>query len=114
MSADQARSRLVGDVRRYAAGGNDAKAAREDMINIMAGQQNISRDEATQRFDQWNNQFQQTKNEAAEAAERAAKVGGQAALWGFVALVLGALFSALGGMWGAQELGREQYRDAYR
>lgn len=114
LSADQARSQIVSDIRRYAAGGADAQQAREDIIDIMASQLNISHDEAAQRFDQWNNRVQQAKNQATEAAERAAKVAGQAALWGFVALVLGAIFSALGGGWGAHQLGREQSEEVYR
>ena len=114
LSPQDARNELIGDMRRYMAGGDQAQAAHDHMVGIIASQLNISRDEAAQRVDQWDAKVQQAKKDAAQAAERAAHIAAQASLWGFVGLVLGAIFAALGGMWGAQQLAREQTQEVYR
>ncbi len=101
MSPEQAQAAVVKLVPELLGGGDQAKQARQRIVNIVAAQANISPEQANQKLDQWQQQLksaeQQAKTTAKQAANQAASVAGEASLWGFAVLILGACAGALGG-----------------
>lgn len=99
LSPEQAKSELAAALAQIARGGPDAAQAKERVIDIVAGQAGISREEATQRLDHMTAQM---KGAAAAAGERTADTASRVSIWGFVALLLGAIAGALGGLAGTR------------
>ena len=85
----------------YARGGTDAQAAKERIIDIMAAQMKISRDDAAKRFDDAQAKLQQAKDQAVQTAKNAADESAAAAsktsFAAFAMLLLGAIAALLGG-----------------
>ena len=101
MTPEAAQKELAMAMPKLAAGGDQAKEARERIISIMAVQLKISPDEAAKRFDEAQAQLTAAKNEAMQsakvAADATAGAASKAAFLAFVALVLGAAAAAFGG-----------------
>jgi hypothetical protein len=101
MSPQDAQKAVATNLVTYAAGGNDAAAAKENIINIMAAQMKISHDEAAKRFDDAQAKLRQTRDKAVQAAKDAADASAAAAsktsFAAFAVLLLGAIASAIGG-----------------
>jgi hypothetical protein len=101
MSPQDAQKAVATNLATYAAGGNDAAAAKENIINIMAAQMKISHDEAAKRFDDAQAKLRQTRDKAVQAAKDAADASAAAAsktsFAAFAVLLLGAIASAIGG-----------------
>lgn len=107
MTAQQAQAAVVKLVPQLLGGGDQAKQARQRIVNIVAAQANISPEQANKKLDQWQQQLQSTeqqiKTNAKQAANQAASITGTAALWGFAVLILGAGAGALGGAIGKRK-----------
>jgi hypothetical protein len=99
LTPEQAKSQLAAALAQMARGGPEAAQAKERVIDIVAGQAGISREEATQRVD---SMTAQVKSGAVAAAEKTADTAGRVSIWGFVALLLGAIAGALGGLAGTR------------
>jgi hypothetical protein len=101
MSPQDAQKQVVTNLTTYAKGGPDAPAAKERIVNIMAAQQHISRDEAAKRFDDAQAKLKQTKDQAVQTAKNAADASAAAAskasFGAFANLLLGAIAAAIGG-----------------
>ncbi|MBC7908060.1 MAG: hypothetical protein H7Y60_15135 [Rhodospirillaceae bacterium] len=101
MSPEEAQKQIASDLVTYAKGGNDAEAAKQHVIAIMAAQLQISPDEAARKFDEAQAKVQQAKAQAIETAKNAADASADAAsktsFAGFTVLLLGAIAAALGG-----------------
>lgn len=101
MSPQEAAKSIASDLVTFAKGGPDAAAAKSRIIDIMAAQQKIGRDQAQQQFDDAQAKLQAEKQRAIEAAKSAADASAaaasKAAFGGFVALLIGAVAAALGG-----------------
>jgi hypothetical protein len=91
-------ARLVPDL---SAGGARADQAKDRIISIMAGQLKISKEEATQRFNDAQAKFEQTRGNAVQTAkdvaDRSASAASRASLWAFAALLIGAIAAGIGG-----------------
>src|SRR5690606_17158156 len=105
LSPEQAKSELAAAMAQMARGGPDAQQARDRVIDIVAGQAGLSREEATRRVDEAQSRLQAT---IPQAAEKGASTASRASIWGFVALLLGAVAGAIGGLLGT----RRSYRYA--
>jgi hypothetical protein len=101
MSPQDAQKEVAKNLAVYARGGADAQAARERIIDIMAVQMKISRDDAAKRFDETEAKLQQTKaqavQEAKNAADESAAAASKTSFAAFVMLLLGAIAAAFGG-----------------
>jgi hypothetical protein len=101
MSPQDAQKEVAKDLAVYARGGNDAPAAKERIIDIMAIQMKISRDDAAKRFDDTQAKLQQAKDQAVQTAKNAADESAAAAsktsFAAFAMLLLGSIAAALGG-----------------
>jgi hypothetical protein len=101
MSPQDAQKEVAKDLAVYARGGADAQGAKERIIDIMAAQMKISRDEAAKRFDDAQAKLQQAKEQAVQTAKNAADESAAAAsktsFAAFAMLLLGAIAALLGG-----------------
>ncbi len=101
MSPQDAQKEVATNLATYARGGDDAPAAKERIINIMAAQQKISHDDAAKKFDDAQAKLQQTKDQAVQTAKKAADASAAAAsktsFAAFGVLLLGGIVSAIGG-----------------
>jgi hypothetical protein len=107
MSRDQAQREIAANLPQLALGGDQARAARERIAQIMSAQLNISPDEANRRLDQFAANVQQTTNTTRQTAEKATAGASRASFIAFAGLVLGAIAAALGGHVGARSRIRE-------
>ena len=84
-----------------AAGGDRAAKAKEQIIDIMAAQLNLSHDEAAKRFDAAQARFEQARNNAVQGAKRAADeataAASRAAYAMFGVMLLDAIAACIGG-----------------
>jgi hypothetical protein len=82
-------------------GGDRAAPAKDRIITIMAAQLKISKDEATQRFNQTQADLDQKRQQAERSAGQATKAGARlassASYLAFAALLIGAFAATLGG-----------------
>jgi hypothetical protein len=101
MSPQEAQKAVATDLATYAKGGADAGPARERIIDIMAAQMKISRDEASARFERAQAKFNQARDQAVQAAKNAAdasaSVASKTSFAVFGVMLLGAIAAALGG-----------------
>lgn len=101
MTPQDAQKEIVAALPKLASGGPDAAAAKERIIAITAAQGHISRDEATQRFNDAQARFTKAKDQTVQTAKNTADASAGAASKGsflaFAVLALGALAAALGG-----------------
>jgi len=106
MSPQDAQKEVATNLATYAKGGSDAPAAKERVINIMAAQQRISRDEATKRFDEAEAKLKQTRDQAVQTAKNVADASAATAsktsFAAFINLLLGAIAAAVGGSMAVQ------------
>ncbi|MGI4792615.1 MAG: hypothetical protein ACRYF2_18905 [Janthinobacterium lividum] len=101
MSPQDAAKSIATDLVTFAKGGPDSAAVKERIIDIMAAQQKIGRDQAAQQFDATQAKLQAEQQRAIAAAKTAADASAaaasKAAFGSFVALLIGAVAAALGG-----------------
>lgn len=101
MSPQDAQKEIVRLVPDLSAGGTRADQAKDRIISIMAGQLKISKEEATQRFNDAQAKFGQTRDSAVQTAkdvaDRSASAASRASLWAFGALLIGAIAAGIGG-----------------
>jgi hypothetical protein len=101
MSPQDAQKEVAKDLAVYARGGADAQGAKERIIDIMAAQTKISRDDAAKRFDDAQAKLQQAKDQGVQTAKNAADESAAAAsktsFAAFAELLLGAIAAGLGG-----------------
>ena len=108
MSPQDAQKAVATNLATYARGGADAAPARERIIDIMAAQMKISRDEASARFERAQAKFAQARDQAVQAAKNAAdasaSVASKTSFAVFGVMLLGAVAAALGGSMANQGL----------
>ena len=101
MTPQDAQKEVVAALPKLASGGPDAAAAKERIIAITAAQGHVSREEATQRFNDAQARFAKAKDQTVQTAKNTADASAGAASKGsflaFAVLALGALAAALGG-----------------
>jgi hypothetical protein len=101
MSPQDAQKEIVRLVPDLSAGGTRADQAKDRIITIMAGQLKISKEEATQRFNDAQAKFGQSRDSAVQTAkdvaDRSASAASRASLWAFAALLIGAIAAGIGG-----------------
>lgn len=101
MSPQDAQKSIATNLVTYVRGGSDAAAAKERIVNIMAAQMKIGRDDAAKRFDETQAKLQQTRDQAIQtakdAADASAAAASKTAFAGFGVLLLGLIAAALGG-----------------
>jgi hypothetical protein len=101
MSPQDAQKEIVRLVPDLTAGGTRADQAKDRIITIMAAQLKISKEEATQRFNDAQAKFGETRDNAIQAArhvaDRSATAASRASLWAFGALLIGAIAAGVGG-----------------
>ena len=106
MTPEAAQQELAMAMPKLAAGGEQAKQARERIVAIMAAQLQISPADAAERFDDAQAQLATTARQAMEtakvAANQTASAASSAAFLGFVALVLGGAAAVFGGSFAVQ------------
>ena len=106
MSPQDAQKAVATNLTTYAAGGADAPAAKERVINIMAAQMKISHDDAAKKFDDAQAKLQQTRDKAIQtakdAADASASAASKASFGGFIVVLLGGLAAAFGGSMAVQ------------
>ena len=101
LSPEQAQEEVVANLPKLAAGGDQAKQARERITAVVAAQANITPEEANKRLEDLQAQATQKKDQAVDQAkqvgDQAASGLSRASLMAFAALLLGAGAAALGG-----------------
>jgi hypothetical protein len=101
MSRQDAQKEIGVNLVTYARGGPDARAAKEQIINVIAAQRKINHDEATKQFDETEAKPTQTRDQAVQTAKKAADASAAAAsktaFAGFGVLLLGMIPAAVGG-----------------
>jgi len=101
MTLQDAQKEVAANLVTYAGGGADAPAAKERVIDIVAAQRKISRDDAAKQFDDAQAKLKQAKDQAIQTAKDAADASAAAAstssFAGFGVLLLGLIFAAVGG-----------------
>ena len=106
MSPQEAQKDIATNLVTYAKGGPDAAAAKTRIIAVMAAQQHISTDQASQQFDQAQAKLQQEKAQAIQTAKNAADATATAAAHtsfaAFADLLIGAIAAAVGGSMAVQ------------
>ncbi len=106
MSPQDAQKAVVTNLTTYVAGGADAPAAKERVIDIMAAQMKISHDDASKKFDDAQAKLQQTRDKAMQtakdAADASASAASKASFGGFIVVLLGGLAAAFGGSMAVQ------------
>jgi hypothetical protein len=114
MSPQDAQKAVSTNLATYAAGGADAPAAKERVINIMAAQMKISHDEAVKKFDDAQAKLKQTRDHAVQTAKNAADASAAAAsktsFAAFGVLLLGGIAAAIGGALAVQRRLRVTHR----
>jgi hypothetical protein len=106
MSPQDAQKAVATSLTAYAAGGADAPAAKERVIDIMAAQMKISHDDAAKKFDDAQTKMRQTRDKAIQtakdAADASASAASKASFGGFIVVLLGGLAAAFGGSMAVQ------------
>jgi hypothetical protein len=106
MSPQDAQKAVATNLTTYAAGGADAPAAKERVIDIMAAQMKISHDDAAKKFDDAQTKMRQTRDKAIQtakdAADASASAASKASFGGFIVVLLGGLAAAFGGSMAVQ------------
>jgi hypothetical protein len=106
MTPEDAQKELAMTMPKLAAGGEQAKQARDRVVAIMAAQLQISPDDAAKRFDEAQAQLTAARDQAAQtakvAADEAASAASKAAFLAFAALLLGGAAAAIGGSMAVQ------------
>ena len=106
MTPEDAQKELAMAMPKLAAGGEQAKQARDRVVAIMAAQLQISPDDAAKRFDEAQAQLTAARDQAAQtakvAADEAASAASKAAFLAFAALLLGGAAAAIGGSMAVQ------------
>jgi hypothetical protein len=101
MSPQDAQKAVATNLATYAKGGADAGPAKERIIDIMAAQMKISRDEASARFQRAEAKFNQAREQAVQtaknAADASASVASKTSFAVFGVMLLGAVAAAYGG-----------------
>ena len=102
MSPQEAQKAIASELPNLATGTDAEQAAAKDrIITITAAQENISREQATQRFNEAQAKLMQKKNAAIQtaktAADKSAAVASTGSFLGAAALLLGAIAAAIGG-----------------
>lgn len=101
MTPQDAQKEVVTNLVTYAKGGPDAEVAKTQVIAIMAAQQHISVDQATQQFTDAQAKLQQQKDQAVQTAKNVADATASAAakssFAAFVTLLISAIAAAVGG-----------------
>lgn len=101
MTPQDAQREVATNLVTYARGGSDAAAAKDRVINIMAAQQHVGRDQAAKQFDAAQAKLTQTKDQAVQTAKNAADASAAAAsktsFAAFGDLLLGLIAAAVGG-----------------
>ncbi len=114
MSPQDAQKDVATNLVTYAKGGSDAPAAKARIVAIMAAQQHISADQATQQFDQAQAKLQQEKTQAIQTAKNAADATATAAshtsFAAFADLLIGLIAAAIGGTLAVQRRMRSTQR----
>lgn len=102
MTPEQAQKEIAKQLPALAKGGADGAAAERRIVDIVAAQRNISRDQAQVQVTQAKAQFVKTKNDAIATAKSATDTAaGAAAGTSFVlvlALLIGAAAASVGGV----------------
>lgn len=92
---------------------NDKATARQNVVNILTQNSNMSQQQAEQTLNDWQQQYdslkaqiaqktEQAKQKAAAATEKASKILGTIAITTFFAFLLSAISGTLGGLFGAR------------
>ncbi len=106
MSPQDAQKAVATNLTTYAAGGADAPAAKDRVIDIMAAQMKISHDDAAKKFDDTQAKLRQTRDKAVQtakdAADASASAASKASFGGFIVVFLGGLAAAFGGSMAVQ------------
>ncbi len=106
MSARDAQKEVATQLATYARGGAGADAAKGRVVDIMAAQMKISRDDAAKRFDDAQAKLKQARDEATQvaknAADASAKAASTASFAAFGLLLLGGVAASAGGMMAVQ------------
>ena len=106
MSPQEAQKAIASNLTTYADGGEDAAAAKERVINIMAAQTKLSHDQAAKKFDEAQAKLEQTRKQAIatakDAADASAAAAAKTSFAAFGVLLLGGIAAAIGGSLGAQ------------
>jgi hypothetical protein len=106
MSPQDAQKAVATNLTTYAAGGADAPAAKDRVIDIMAAQMKISHDDAAKKFDDAQAKLQQTRDKAMQtakdAADASASAASKASFGAFIVVLLGGLAAAFGGSMAVQ------------
>ncbi len=106
MTPQDAQKEVASNLVTYAKGGDNAPAAKERVVTIMAAQQHIDHDVAAKQFDDNQAKLQQTKDQAVQTAKNAADTSAAAAskasFAAFADLLLGAIAAAIGGSMAVQ------------
>ncbi len=101
MTPQDAQKEVAANLATYARGGQDAPAAKQRVIAIMAAQQHISQDDAARQFDTNEAKLKQARDQAVQtaknAADESAAAASKTAFAGFGDLLLGAIAAAIGG-----------------
>ena len=101
MSPQDAQKEVVTNLATYAKGAPDAADAKTRVVAIMAAQQHISADQASQQFDQAQAKLQQDKAQAIQTAKNVADATATAAshtsFAAFADLLIGMIAAAIGG-----------------
>ena len=101
MSPQDAQKEIASNLATYVKDGSEAPMAKERIINIMAAQMQISRDDAAKRFDDAEAKLNQTRDQtlqtAKDAADASAAAASKTSFAAFGNLLLGALFAAISG-----------------
>ena len=106
LTPEDARAEIARLLPQLAGDGQAAEQARNRVVDIMAAQIGIPREEAQARLEELQTQFEQTRDSAVEtattAAEETASGASTASYLAFAALLLGAVAAAVGGSMAVQ------------
>jgi hypothetical protein len=106
LTPEDARAEIARLLPQLAGEGQEAEQARNRVVDIMAAQLGIPRNEAQARLDELETQFAQTRDSAIQtattAAEETASGASTASYLAFAALLLGAVAAAAGGSMAVQ------------
>lgn len=91
-----------------AGGAAQAPQARDQVINLLTSNHNLSQQDAGNLVNQWDQHFQQARTQIGQRAKQVGQAAAhdisQGALWSFIALLLGMLAAAWGGWAGTASL----------
>jgi hypothetical protein len=101
MTPQDAQKEVAANLVTYAGGGAGARAAKERVIDIMAAQRKIDRDEAAKQFDDVQAKLKETRDQAIQtakdAADASAATASKSSFAGFGVLLLDLIAAAFGG-----------------